>query len=95
MSRWTGKRYGPIGGWYVDSGLRVSAGIDFGNNRNLTNWRPNGVVAMQGVLAPSGFPTTQKDSPPWLWGVTDQTEPTMPVWMKDDAKWQAALDAQK
>ena len=34
-------------------------------------------------------------APPWRWGVTDQTEPTMPAWMKDDAKWQAALDAQK
>ena len=32
---------------------------------------------------------------PWLWGVTDQTEPTMPEWMKDDAQWQAALDAQE
>ena len=28
-------------------------------------------------------------------GATDQTEPTMPAWMKDDAKWQAALDAQE
>ena len=36
-----------------------------------------------------------KFTPPWLWGVTDQTAPTMPAWMKDDAKWQAALDAQK
>ena len=26
---------------------------------------------------------------PWLWGVTDQTEPSMPEWMKDDEKWQA------
>ncbi len=32
--------------------------------------------------------------PPWLWGVTDQTEPTMPAWMKDDEKWAKAREGQ-
>ena len=33
-------------------------------------------------------------APPWWWDVTDQTEPSMPEWMKDDEQWQATLDAE-
>ena len=36
-----------------------------------------------------------KTKSPWLWGVTDQTAPSMPAWMKDDKQWQATLDAQE
>ncbi len=56
----------------------------------MTYWLPDGTV------------TAQRDrelgetlEPPWLWGVTDQTEPSAPAWILDDAQWQAALDAQE
>ncbi len=61
-----------------------------------TSWRFDGTVERQ-LLQHCGTPLSYelKTSPPWLLGVTDQTEPTIPAWMKDDAKWQAALDAQR
>ena len=52
-------------------------------------WKLDGTVVYQ-----RGADGEKRRAPPWLWGVTDQTEPTMPAWMKDDEKWQAALDAQ-
>ncbi len=60
-----------------------------------TTWNVDGSVAEQNQADIDGHPIIHRDSPPWLWGVTDQTEPTMPAWMKDDAQWQAALDAQE
>ena len=56
----------------------------------------DGSVAEQNQAASiDGHPSMHREGPPWLWGVTDQTEPSMPEWMKDDAKWQVALDAQR
>ncbi len=62
--------------------------------RRYTQWRPDGTVERQAISYQGTMPNN-KEAPPWLWGVTDQTEPTMPAWMKDDEKWQAALDAQE
>ena len=57
-----------------------------------TEWSERGKVVRQ-YRQPGGarFPLRQT-SPPWLWGVTDQSEPTMPAWMKDDEKWAKALE---
>ena len=64
-----------------------------------TEWHPDGSVRHQRRLFfdESGETVREqaRESPPWWWGVTDQTEPTMPEWMKDDAKWQEALDSQR
>lgn len=38
-------------------------------------------------------PTILRTESPWLWSVTDQAEPSMPAWMKDDTKWRAARRA--
>ena len=96
-NRWSrGKR---IVGYYVGSGYkayeydvdRTGQGFD-----TVTAWHPDGIVQHQEERG-AGQPgwTGWTDSPPWLRGVTDQTAPSMPAWMKDDAKWQAALDAQE
>ena len=82
-----------------------------GEQPRATYWNPDGTLRWQveeenahtnnfahlgldgwGYLDDRKIVRTQ---PPWLWGVTDQTEPTIPAWMKDDTKWQAVLDAQE
>ena len=68
----------------------------------VTYWNPDGTVSCQFRPGP-GMPALRmapsanesRAAPPWWWGVTDQTDPMMPAWMKDDEKWQAALDAQR
>ena len=61
---------------------------------HLTLWRSDGRVQSQALRHARGA-WAKRYSPPWWWGVTDQTEPSIPEWMKDNAKWQAALDAQE
>ena len=48
-----------------------------------TEWRPDGTVAHQtrDICEGYGSPYEEREEPPWLWGVEDQTEPTAP---KDD-----------
>ena len=70
--------------------------------KRVTYWNPDGTVSCQFRPGP-GMPALRMEpsanesraAPPWWWGVTDQTAPSMPGWMKDDEKWQAALDAQE
>ena len=61
-------------------------------------WTPDGSVLVQSRYAydENGVRTGVEvaSKPPWLWKSVPQTAPTMPAWMKDDAQWQAALDAQ-
>ena len=87
VSRWDDKRTpGPFVVWYVESGYKVTEETaPFAR----TIWNPNGTISTQ-VMADG----TIKETPPWLWNSTDQTEPSMPAWMKDDEQWQRALDAQ-
>ena len=60
-----------------------------------TWWNPDGSVRHQSWHRLGESTEEQREKPPWWWGVKDQTAPSMPAWMKDDAKWQAALDAQE
>ena len=87
--------------WYTDTGFKAHEALyrDTLCVRE-TYWNTDGTVDYQTYEADAKargqwvtHPT--QTSPPWLWGVTDQTEPTMPEWMKYDAKWQAAIDAQE
>ncbi len=88
--------------WYVESGFKASEILlEFSStelrrpNRDRTTvWNERGLVTHQSSFGPAGD-FEGAIAPPWLWGVTDQTAPTIPAWMKDDAKWQAALDAQE
>ncbi len=72
--------------WYVDSGFMCRDW--YIDDQRITEWDVNGALVRQGLVR-------ERTAPPWFWGVTDQTEPSIPAWMKDDAKWQAALDAQE
>ena len=83
--RWTG-HYVYLVGFYLETGMKSLEG----EGERITVWRIDGAVAFQ-----EGDDGEKRRSPPWLWGVTDETSPTMPAWMKDDAKWQAALAAQE
>ncbi len=74
-NRWTGKPLQRLQvGYYVENGFKALEVIpDVGRD---TAWNYDGTVKFQkrpGVL---------KDSPPWWFGVTDQTEPTALWWNK-------------
>ena len=91
LHRWTGARVVQRRFW-VHNGLKAEETYLVGGRvARKTEWRDNGSVIGQYGLEAGRRGRT---SPPWLWGVTDQIEPTIPAWMKDDALWQAALDAQ-
>ena len=47
-----------------------------------TTWGLDGSVQTQA----SNQPGEIKTSPPWLWNVTDQTEPTDPQWIAEHGK---------
>ena len=90
--------------YHVSTGFKAwEAEYSHGELVRRTTWNADGRVERQ--IAGEESRTTRVrgmkrnrnflSTPPWLWGVTDQTAPTMPEWMKDDAKWQAALDAQE
>ncbi len=82
--------------YYVYSGFKANEAEVRRNFRvQGTWWNSDGTVRaqMQWCNPPTGE-LMWRDSPPWLWNVTDQTAPSMPAWMQDDEKWQRALDAQ-
>ena len=82
--------------WYVESGLKVSVHVVEGDTVLTTQWKPDGTVWYQWIRGRGHDhvgPNYRTCAPPWLCGVTDQTEPTMPAWMKDDEKWAKALEA--
>ena len=76
--RWKGTRHGSRGAWYVESGYLANQAAP----RGLTHWGPDGVVLGQIFVEGNGDERIIS-SPPWLWGVTDQTEPTAPWWGKE------------
>ena len=51
----------------------------------ITVWGQDGKIAMQGS-ARAGKILVANLEPPWLWGVTDQTEPTDPQWIAEHGK---------
>ena len=69
-------QHGPSSLWYVSTGFRFRE-VYFDNNLYVkgTRWNPDGTVAAQ-----YDKDLGEKTSPPWLWGETDQTEPTAPWW---------------
>ena len=77
--------------WYVDSGFKAEEYFIRDGNVYITRWRPDGSVLRQDTGIQAG-PDQSQETPPWLWGVTDQTEPTMPEWMNDDEQWAKALE---
>ena len=86
--------------WSVKTGMKTAEGWKSGGKLHEITWDGDGVVVSQVIkrrarLLPgqrSDGGTGARSSPPWWWGVTDQNEPTMPAWMKDDEKWAKALE---
>ncbi len=104
VSRWTGDDLG-FRLFFVENGWLRAEGTGDDPFERVTNWNMDGEVVHQAYAVDydGGVWTRSRrivvtsmggKGPPWLWGVSDQTAPTMPAWMKDNAKWQAALDAQ-
>ena len=78
--------------YYVDSGLLASERYwEYAELLWGTEWRPDGTVSFQWRKTKD----ETKYSPPWWWGVTVQTEPSIPELMRDDDKWAKALEASK
>lgn len=88
-----GKGKGPRGdllAWYVETGFKAAEGEDVNEVGGwVTTWEPDGTVRnqMRFVLKKATpMPRRKADmksSPPWWWGVTDQTEPTAPWWEEE------------
>ena len=64
--------------WYVKNGY-LAQDWHKGFESRVTSWNLDGTVRNQVIHRPDD-PTTLKKTPPWLWGVTAQTEPTAPWW---------------
>ncbi len=75
--------HGEFVSYYVENGYKASEGKLFGWDLETTQWAFDGTVKYQ-VRARGDNPQITKHSPPWLWGVTDQTEPTAPWWNEKD-----------
>ena len=93
--RWSGEAHGrmvlfdPRTGWKV-----IERRFAYGEQLEISSW-DGGSVAMQVWLDDSGtrpYGYYSRRSPPWLWGATDETAPSIPEWMKDDEKWAKALE---
>ncbi len=81
--------------WYVENGRKAfEQEWSDGEVLRRTDWDIEGKAFQQyRLFDDSGNEAYQfRHSPPWWWGVTDQTEPSIPEWMKDDAKWAKALE---
>jgi len=87
VNRWTKEPIGEVS-YFVGNGIKHSVSrVDNGKVTEQTFWNHDGTVLSQhrnfdenGVLIPG---SELRTSPPWLWGVTDQTEPTAPWWGKE------------
>ena len=81
VKRW-GENAGELHGrvlWYKSGGLKAVEAEDSDEYLTVTGWYKDGAVEfqMRGHL-PDDVET--RTSPPWLWGVKNQTEPSAPSW---------------
>ncbi len=103
LRRWSPQtRHGKTVVYYLETGMKCyQCQYEDGRCLRYTMWDFDGKVRHQRWYVDEdgevlvGQEEGRKFTPPWLWGVTDQTATSMPEWMKDDAKWQAARDEQK
>ena len=73
--------------WYVETGFRAEDRlIEGGRGVRETRWNLDGTVQSQDPwVDPVDGQRKHKRSPPWLWGVEDQTHPSAP-WWKDEGR---------
>ena len=81
--------HGRVVAYFAENGRRA---FDLEMRENLiksgTFWNLDGTVWYQQYTSANGHKTKKspievRNSPPWLWGVTDQTHPTAPWWGKE------------
>ena len=85
-SRWDAKGPGRVVSYYTENGFKAFEG-EWRRGKaflTLTMWNFDGTVRLQ-QRDPDEAPRFAKQSPPWWWGVTDQTNPTAP-WWKEEGK---------
>ncbi len=80
-SRWDAKGPGRVVSYYTENGFKRVEGEwrHGGIFHAFTMWNFDGTVRLQ-QRDPDKHPRFSRQSPPWWWGVTDQTEPTAPWW---------------
>ena len=95
VKRWNPtERYGTSVLFWRRTGVKASQNVFIhGQCAYITMWDPDGYVMVQYDISTGRCKV--RDKLPWWWGVTNQTAPSIPAWMKDDAQWQAALAAQE
>lgn len=83
--------------WYVSSGFVALDELHRNGTRfRMTEYRPDGTVLRQvRVSSDTNGADEERTSPPWFWGDTAQTEPSIPAWMMDDEAWVEALEDQR
>ena len=73
--------HGPAVLYYRENGFKAAEGeAKNGVFIRTTLWDIDGTVRIQDESDEQGMPIEGRASPPWHWGVTDQTEPTAPWW---------------
>ncbi len=73
--------------FYCETGFKAFEQLyEAGRIARTTVWNRNGTVKRQTEVKFDGqIPSVgHRGSPPWWWGVTDQTEPTAPWWNEKD-----------
>ncbi len=88
-NRWTHYVYGKFVSYYVKTGFVSMMDDRRGGQICLTQYNVDGAVVYQShATKRDGTDLVSKRSPPWWWGVKDQTEPTAPWWGRNDSNGQ-------
>ncbi len=85
-NRWTGLMRESVD-YYVETGFIATVREWVGSGIRVTYYTPEGVVSGQEIYDAQSLRDRRlaaTPSPPWWWGVKDQTEPTAPWWNEKD-----------
>ena len=87
INRWTKTEHGRLVFFDLESGRQVQEQVwSKGSCIRITKWSPRGTLYMQSRTRNEfgeTIPAETTTSPPWWWGVENQTEPTAPWWGKE------------
>ena len=77
--------------FYEENGYKAMEGLwRNGTAIKSTSWNPDGTISNQHRYNWQDVPGQQwdemKTSPPWWWGVEDQTSPSDPQWIAEHGK---------
>ncbi len=64
--------------WWLESGFRAIEQYSAGPFPDVTMWNVDGTILLQQDESQG----KERRKPPWLWGATDQEEPTLPRWLR-------------